>query len=266
MSEPSFGEHLAYHRTDSVAEVRLDRPEQMNALTDGMIDDFVRAVHYADDDSGIRAIVVSGAGGAFCAGGDIGETNADAVQSVSAESFGPEDERWAVSFRFDRIGTPLIAAVNGVCAGAGMEILHATDIRIASADSTFGHPESGIGVFPAGGATVRLPRQIPHAYAMQFLLTGELFPARFAKEAGLITEVINGDVGDRAREIASKIAENSPLAVQAIKRSVHETADLERRDAFLHEAQLGRDVWAREDALEGIKAFLDGREPEFEDL
>ena len=266
MSEPSFGEHLVYHRTGSTAEVQLNRPEQKNALTDGMIEDFVCAIHHADDDSEVRAIVVSGTGGAFCAGGDIGETNADAAQSVSPESFGPADEQWAVSFRFERIDTPLIAAVNGVCAGAGMEILHATDIRIASSEATFGHPESGIGVFPAGGATVRLPRQIPHAYAMQFLLTGELFPARFAKESGLITEVVDGDVVERAHVIASEIAENSPRAVRAIKRSVHETADMERRDAFLHEAEIGREVWASEDAKEGIQAFLDGRDPGFQDF
>lgn len=266
MSEPAFGEYLAYRRTGSVAEVRLDRPEQKNALTDGMIDDFVRAVHHADDDSEVRAIVVSGTGAAFCAGGDIGETNAEAAESVSPESFGPADKRWAVSFRFERIETPLIVAVNGVCAGAGMEILHATDIRIASSDATFGHPESGIGVFPAGGATVRLPRQIPYAYAMQFLLTGELFPAAFAKEAGLVTEVVDGDVRERAREIAFGIAENSPQAVHAIKRSVRETADMERREAFLHEAEIGREIWASEDAKEGIQAFLDGRSPEFQDF
>lgn len=266
MSEPSFGEHLAYDRTGAVAEVLFDRPGHKNALTDGMVEDFVRAVRHADDDSSVRAIIVSGTGEAFCAGGDIGETNAEAAGSVSPNSFGPEDERWAVSFRFDRIETPLVAAVNGVCAGAGMEILHATDIRIAAPDAAFGHPEPGIGVFPAGGATVRLPRQIPHAYAMQFLLTGELFPAAFAKEAGLVTEVVTGDVRERAREIASGIAENSPRAVQAIKRSVSETADMERREAFLHEAEIGREVWASEDAKEGIQAFLDGREPEFQDF
>lgn len=263
MSKPSFGDHIAYRGKGSVAEVILDRPEQKNALTDGMIDNFVRAVHQADDDSEVRAIIVSGTGEAFCAGGDIGEVNADAAQSVSAESFGPSDERWAVSFRFDRIGTPLIAAVNGVCAGAGMEILHATDIRVASSDATFGHPESGIGVFPAGGATVRLPRQIPHAYAMQFLLTGEIFPATFAKEAGLVTELVDGDVRERARDIASEIAENSPRAIQAIKRSVHETADMDRRDAFLHEAEIGREVWASDDAKRGIEAFLNDSDPEF---
>jgi enoyl-CoA hydratase len=263
MSEPSFGEHLAYRGTGPVSEILLDRPEKKNALTDRMIDDFVRAVRHADDDSEVRAIVVSGTGEAFCAGGDIGETNAEAAESVSSDSFGPEDERWAVSFRFEPVETPFIAAVNGVCAGAGMEILHATDIRIASSDATFGHPEPGIGVFPAGGATVRLPQQIPHAYAMQFLLTGELFPAAFAKEAGLITEIVDGDVRERAREIASGIGENSPQAVQAIKRSVRETADMERSAAFLHEADIGREVWASEDAKEGIEAFLNGRDPEF---
>lgn len=263
MSVPDIGSDLRYDRDDAVVTVALNRPSKKNALTEEMIDDFVTAVRFADEDDAVRSVIITGTGDAFCAGGDIGTTNAAVAESVSEDSFGPGDDHWAVSFRFDDIDTPLIGAVNGICAGAGMEIIHMTDIRIAAADAQFSHPEAELGVFPAGGATVRLPRQIPYSYAMQMLLTAEFFPAKFARDAGLVSELVEGDVRERAYEIACSVAANSPTAVQAIKRSVRETADQEQRDAFLHEAAIAREVWASDDAEEGIKAFQEGREPSF---
>jgi enoyl-CoA hydratase len=166
--------------------------------------------------------------------------------------------------RDEQITTPIVAAVNGYCVAGGMEFLQATDIRIAAESATFGLQEPRWGICPMGGSHVRLPRQIPYCRAMEFLLTGDLFSARRAADAGLINEVVpDGEALSRAEEFAASIAENSPFAVQKIKETVLETRQMVEADAFRVETEHAREVFEHEDAREGLSAFAEDRDPSF---
>ena len=159
---------------------------------------------------------------------------------------------------------PLIAAIEGPCIAGGTEILQATDIRVAGGGATFGISEARWGLFPMGGSTVRLRRQIPYTKAMEILLTGDHYPAEEALRIGLIGRVVpKGQALATARAIAERIAANGPLAVQAIKRSVQETEGLPETQALEIEQRIGQPVFMSEDAREGPRAFKEKRLPEF---
>ncbi|WP_254861540.1 enoyl-CoA hydratase/isomerase family protein [Halovivax gelatinilyticus] len=262
----SNGGTVRYTAEGPIATIVFDRPSRRNALTREMVETFLASIRAAEERPEIRAIVVAGADGDFCAGGDIDELIPAYVDDIDDESFGPDDELFAFALRYESISTPIVAAVTGACIGAGMELLHATDIRIAGESAEFGHQEPRWGLFPAGGATVRLPRQVPYCRAMEYLLTGDRFDAEHARQAGLVNEVVpSADVRDRARTVAESIAANSPTAVAAIKSSVVGGLDRRMTDAFALEAELAREAWTSADAAEGIAAFREGRPPSFDD-
>jgi enoyl-CoA hydratase len=172
------------------------------------------------------------------------------------------DLHWKALLRHYRLRKPLIAAVEGYAVAGGTEILQATDIRVAGEGATFGVFEARRGLFPLGGSTVRLRRQIPFTIAMDILLTGRAVPAPEAKEIGLIGHVVpDGQALDKAMEIAGQIAANGPVAIEAIKRSVRETEGLPEEEALKIELEIGWPVFATEDAKEGAKAFAEKRDP-----
>jgi enoyl-CoA hydratase len=146
----------------------------------------------------------------------------------------------------------------------GTEILQSTDIRIAGKSAKFGIPEARWGLFPLGGSTVRLRRQIPHTVAMELLLTGKHITADEALRIGLIGSVVpDGEALAEARKVAVQIASNGPLAVQAIKRSVRETDGLPEKEALAKELEIGWPILSTEDAKEGPRAFVEKRKPDF---
>jgi enoyl-CoA hydratase len=259
---PEFRTDLVqYDVEDTTAVVTLDRPAKHNALTPDMQADVVDAIRAADDDPAIRAIVLTGAGErAFCAGADLDAMIGEATGEVPTVEPGTHD----LAFRQELVETPLLAAVNGYCVGGGMELLQATDIRIAAESAEFGLPEPKQGLAPIGGSTVRLPRQLPYCEAMRFLLTGDRFPASHADEVGLVNEVVpDGETVERALEIAESFAETSPHSVARIKESVARTSGRPLEDAFRLETEIGREVFRHPDAEEGPAAFLEKREPDY---
>jgi enoyl-CoA hydratase len=158
----------------------------------------------------------------------------------------------------------VIAAVNGFALAGGTEILQATDLRIAAEHAEFGLSEVMRGIIPAGGSLVRLARQIPYCKAMQILLTGDRMSAEEAYRIGLINEVVPAaEVLDRAEALAARIAENGPLAVAACKEAVIRTSGLPLNDAFRIENELAGRVMRSRDAIEGPRAFMEKRKPEF---
>jgi enoyl-CoA hydratase len=166
--------------------------------------------------------------------------------------------------RTSRTEKPLIAAIEGSCIAGGVEILQATDIRIAAEGSKLGVSEVKWGLFPQGGSTTRLPRQIPFTRAMEVLLTGDHYTAREALEMGLIGRVVpEGKALEVAREIAARIAENGPVAVRNIKRAVLEVEGMTEEQAREVEMRLGMEVFGTEDAKEGPRAFKEKRKPNF---
>jgi enoyl-CoA hydratase len=243
----------------------MNRPARKNALSAEMIARMADAWQQADEDPEIRVAIITGAGGTFCAGADLKAMFAGHQTDTWSQRFRDEPHlQWRGLLRHRRLGKPLIAAVEGYALAGGAEILQATDIRVAGAGAKFALTEVRRGLFPLGGSTVRLPRQIPYTLAAELLLTGRTMEADEAQRAGLIGRVVaNGTALAAAREIAREIAANAPLAVQAVLRSLREAEALPEDEALRRELAIGVPVFATEDAREGARAFAEKRRPDF---
>jgi enoyl-CoA hydratase len=188
------------------------------------------------------------------------QNQSDAAQRMRSDS----GLAWKALLRHHRLTKPLIAAVEGYAVAGGTEILQATDIRVAGESAVFGVVEVTRALFPLGGSTVRLRRQIGYTKAMELLLTGETVTAAEAERIGLIGRVVpDGTAVDAAMKIAEKIAANGPLAVKAIKRSVQETEGLAEEDALKIELEIGLPIFGTADAKEGTLAFKEKRTPNY---
>ena len=260
------GEHLRVEREAAVMVLTMNRPEARNAFSPQMLSRLEDAWTEAEAEDDIRVVILTGAGGHFCAGADLkamfGVADPD---DPHARRFRKDsDLAWRAMLRHRRFSKPLIAAVEGSCIAGGTEILQSTDIRVAGRGARFGISEVRWGLFPLGGSTVRLRRQIPHCRAMEMLLTGDHFSAEEALQMGLINRVApDGQALNHARQIAARIAANGPLAVRAVKRSVQDTEALPEVDALRVEMEIGQPLFATEDAREGTTAFAQKRAPEF---
>jgi enoyl-CoA hydratase len=243
--------------------VTLNRPEVRNALSGPMQALMLEAWNTVDGDPGIRACVLTGAGGAFCAGADLKAMTAEHPGSRMSE-FDPSVMEPLLKGR--RLTKPLIAAVEGPAIAGGTEILQACDIRVAGESARFGVSEARWGLFPLGGSAVRLPRQIPYTIAADLLLTGRHITAAQALSIGLIGHLVpDGQALAKALEIADMIAANGPVAVRAILRVIRETEGMPEDEAFRLEAAAGMTVFTSEDAKEGPRAFAEKRRPRFRD-
>jgi enoyl-CoA hydratase len=262
MSEPTpEDQHCLVEQRGHVLIVTMNRPEAKNALSASMLAGMKAAWDRVDDDPDIRVCILTGAGGAFCAGADLKAM----TQSHPGESARSLDLSVIESLlKGRRLSKPLIAAVEGPAIAGGTEILQATDIRVAGESAKFGVSEPRWGLFPLGGSAVRLVRQIPYTVAADLLLTGRHIRAAEAKELGLIGHVVpDGQALEKAIEIAELIAANGPLAVEAILRTIRETEAMPENDAFKIDAVLGMAVFQSEDAKEGPRAFAEKRTPDF---
>jgi enoyl-CoA hydratase len=257
--------HLLFERDGHVAIVTLNRPAAKNALSGEMIVRMADAWVEIDEDPDIRVAIVTGAGGDFCAGADLKDMAGGHQRTDWSARFDADpDLHWKGLLRHFQPRKPLIAAVEGYAVAGGTEILQAMDIRVAGESATFGVAEVRRGIFPLGGSTVRLRRQIPYTVAAELLLTGRMVPAAEAKEIGLIGHVVpDGQALAKARELADMVAANGPLAVQAVLRSLRESANLSEADGLANELELGWPVYATNDAKEGPRAFAEKRPANF---
>lgn len=257
-------EHLLVERVGHTLVVTMNRPEAKNALTSAMLVGMADAWEELNRDDDLRCAVLTGAGGAFCSGMDLkaraaGDSGSNPYQ---ARWDADPDLHWKALLRHIRLRKPLIAAVEGIAVAGGTEILQATHIRVAGESATFGVWEARRGVFPVGGSTVRLQRQIGYTNALEMLLTARGYTAQECKEIGLIGHVVpDGQALTKALELAEMICANGPLAVEAILRSVQETASLSEEDGLAKEFEIGWPVWATNDAQEGPRAFAEKRPP-----
>jgi len=253
----------------------MNRPDRRNALSLEMMQGMSKAWDEANADPDVRVVILTGAGGAFCAGADL----AAMTEQAPGDAFEGADDAGDAStatvadiadgvikpllkgFLLDK---PLIAAVEGPAIAGGTEILQATDIRIAGESARFGVSEVRWGLYPLGGSVVRLRRQIPYTVAADLLLTGRHLTAVQAQGIGLIGEVVpDGTALDRAREVAAAIAANGPVAVQAVLRALRDTEGVPERDAMRIDSQIGMAVYASDDSREGPRAFMERRTPQF---
>jgi enoyl-CoA hydratase len=251
--------HALVERRGHILIVTMNRPEARNALSGPMLAIMREAWDTVDRDPDIRVCVLTGAGGAFCAGADLKAMN----------HRHPGDHEWDPSvleplLKGRRLTKPLVAAVEGPAIAGGTEILQATDVRVAGESARFGVSEARWGLFPIAGSAVRLVRQIPYTVAADLLLTGRHITAAEALRVGLIGHVVpDGEALPKALELAERIAANGPLAVQAILATIRETEGMPENDAFKVESRLGMPVFASEDAKEGPRAFAEKRAPDF---
>jgi len=256
---------LLYDVRDAVATLTLNRPERLNALGDTLRDDLHDAVQRAGADSDVRAIVLTGAGKGFCSGGDVKAMNeareARAERSI-VDKVAPQRDRVLVAMR--DAPQPIIAAVNGAAAGAGMNLALACDIRLAATTARFGQTFVRRGLHPDWGGTYFLPRIVGLAKACELIFTGEMIDAQEALSLGIVTAVYPPEhLLPAARDLAAKIAAGPPLAIRLARRALYrnQAADLE---AALEFETFAQNVCAEtEDAREGIRAFVEKRAPKF---
>jgi enoyl-CoA hydratase len=256
--------HALVELRGHVLIVTMNRPQARNALSGPMMTIMKEAWDRVDNDPQIRACVLTGAGGAFCAGADLkAMTAAHPGDAFRTGAFDPSVIEPLLKGR--RLTKPLIAAVEGPAIAGGTEILQATDIRVAGRSARFGISEARWGLFPLGGSAVRLVRQVPYTVAADLLLTGRHITAGEALRIGLIGHVVDdGQALARALEIAELIAANGPLAVQAILSTIRDTEGMAENEAFALETKIGMAVFASEDAKEGPRAFAEKRKPDFQ--
>lgn len=242
---------ISYKRDDHIVTITIDRPEAMNAFNMETLQEFSEALKKFRDNDDSWVLIVTGAGGkAFSAGFDLKE-------SIPAE-FPPLITRGL------EIWKPIIAAVNGIALGGGLEVALACDFRIASENATFGVPEVRWGLMPGWGATQRLPRVIPLTKAAEMLLMARIVDAQEAYNMGLVNKVVQSNkLISVAKQWAVQICELGPLAVRAAKECLINALSSTIEDGLRIEKELFTTIKCTEDAEEGPRAFAEKRKPVF---
>jgi enoyl-CoA hydratase len=244
--------------------VTMNRPESRNALSGEMLAIMEEAWDRVNSDDSIRVVILTGAGGYFCAGADLKSmSRRPPSESFESGAFDPSVIKGLL--KGFRLTKPLIAAVEGPAIAGGTEILQGTDIRIAGESARFGVSEARWSLYPMGGSAVRLPRQIPYTVAADLLLTGRHIKAPEAKEIGLIGYVVpDGEALAKAHEVADLICANGPVAVKAILKTIRDSEGKHEDDCWKDDATVGAAVFASDDAKEGPRAFSEKRSPNFQ--
>jgi enoyl-CoA hydratase len=234
--------------------VTIDRPEARNAVNLAVAEGIAAALDRLDGDDALRAGILTGAGGSFCAGMDLKAFVAGEVPHVGDRGFAGIVQRPPLK--------PMIAAVEGWALAGGFEVALACDVIVAARDARFGIPEVKRGLVAAGGALLRLPRRIPYHLAMELALTGDPIGAERAHAIGIVSRLAEpGEALAVARDLAATIARNGPLALDASKRIVTAAADWPAAEAWERQAAIAGQVLSSEDAREGARAFAEKRAP-----
>ena len=256
---------LLYDVADGIATLTLNRPERLNALGDTLRDDLHDAVTRAAEDSDVRVMILTGAGKGFCAGGDVKAMNENKERGASRplmEKVAPGRDRTVLALR--DAPKPVIAAVNGAAAGAGMNLALACDIRLASAAAKFAQAFVKRGLHPDWGGTYFLPRVVGAAKACELIFTGEIIDAQEALRLGIVSAVHAPEaLLPAARALARKIADGPPVAIRLAKRAIYHSLECDLRQALEFETYAQNICFETQDAREGISAFVEKRPPAF---
>jgi enoyl-CoA hydratase/carnithine racemase len=244
----------------SVGWVTLARPKAMNALSRDMVEAVTEKLVAWQKDADVRVVVVTGTGPAFSAGADLKQAGAE----VPA---GEKDFLDVIVTFFDTLRAypkPVIAAVNGIALAGGLEVVLACDFVVAAQSARFGDAHSNFGVFPGGGGAAILPRKVPANVAKYLLFTGDSLPAQDMLTYGLVSEVVaDGELAARVQELGEKLAKKSPLVLARMKKVADETVDKPQADALRHEVLELRNHQRSWDIQEGLRAFVEKRQPQF---
>ncbi len=242
-----------------VALLRLNRPEARNALSPEMMEELASELERLDPDPEVRCVVIAGSEKIFAAGADI--------KAMAERSFAETLRHPAASFwrRLAAIKTPTIAAVSGYALGGGCELALACDMIVAAESAKFGQPEINLGIIPGGGGTQRLARILGKQRAMELVLTGRRFDAEEARAWGLVNKVVADEAWlDESMALARDVSEQPPIASRLAKQAVIAAEETALSAGLENERRLYELAMATEDRVEGMKAFLEKREPKFE--
>jgi enoyl-CoA hydratase len=251
-------ETIIYEKEGGIRIVTLNRPDRLNAINYQLAFDLYNVLDEIDDDEEARTVVLTGAGRGFCAGADIKE-----MADPNAKRL-PVGMRYTFFNKLEDLGKPVIAAINGPCNGGGLEIALCCDFRIASEAANFGLGEVKLGVIPAGGGTARLPRLIGPARAKEFLYFGNRIDAQQAYQIGLVNKVVSpGELMTEAKNWAAELAERPPLSLKMLKYCANLGMQMDLLSEIDYEAKCAAILRNTEDAIEGVKAFVEKRKPVF---
>ncbi|MBI4342639.1 MAG: enoyl-CoA hydratase/isomerase family protein [Candidatus Omnitrophica bacterium] len=257
------GQNVKVAIEDRVAVVTIDhRP--VNALDRQTLEELGQAMEAMAGDPSVKVVILTGGGSlAFVAGADIKEVSqlgsADAAKAMATLG-------QSVFLKIQRLNKPVIAAINGVCLGGGCELAMACHLRISGDRARFGQPEINLGIIPGWGGTQRLPRLIGRAKAIEWILTGDMYSAQEALRLGLVNQVVPQDqVLKVAKDFARKIASKGLVAIQQSLRAIEEGLQLSLEQGLARAAEAFGLVASSEDSREGVRAFLEKRQPQFKD-
>ncbi len=255
-------ETILLERRGGVAFIRFNRPDKLNAMNSKMKDEIIAVLNEFEENDAVRVVVFTGQGDkAFVAGADINEFK----DRTALEQWDLYQQPFLYD-AIDRFPKPLIAMINGYCLGGGCELILACDIRIASEKAQIGQPEINIGIIPGGGGSQRLPRLVGYGKAMQLILTGDRISAQEAHRIGLVDEVVPHDqLEAKTLDVATKIAEKSPIAIRLAKEAVKAALRMPLSEGLRYEQSLFSLVFTTDDKNEGVRAFLEKRKPQWSD-
>ncbi|MBA7596512.1 Short-chain-enoyl-CoA hydratase [subsurface metagenome] len=253
-------EFVNYTVEDKVATIVIDRPP-VNALDSKTMEELDEVLDELEKDPNVAAIVITGGGKyAFIAGADVKEMpklTPELAEEMSAKG-------QAILTKMEKMGKPVIAAINGLALGGGLELAMATDIRIISDRARVGQPEINLGLFPGWGGTQRLPRIVGLAKAKEMIFTGDMISAQEAMRIGLVNKVVpDGEELKVARDIAKKIISKAPIAVAKSKNAMEEGIQVSLEEGLKKESKLFGEICGTEDMKEGVAAFIEKRQPKF---
>lgn len=248
---------------DNVLTVELNRPEQRNALNAQLRHELKTTFREIDTTNGVKGIILTGSepAEAFAAGGDLKEIR-DRTMLEQREAL----KRPRIYETVDSLSVPVIARITGYALGGGCELALAADIRVARSDAVFGLPEIKLGIFPGGGGTQRLPRLVGEGQAMRLILTGEFIDASEAYEIGL-TDFLCEDTEEldtRVQKLADRLSKKSSIALETAKKAIQAGSRMELDEGIEYEAELFSTLFATGEKNEGVEAFLEDREPEWD--
>lgn len=240
--------------SDGIAVITINRPEARNAINGAVARAMAATIDDLEARPDARVLILTGAGGSFSAGMDLKGFLSGDVPVVAGRGFAGLVQRPPTK--------PIIAAVEGYALAGGFELVLACDLVVASDEAKFGLPEVRRGLLAGAGGLIRLPQRIPYHLAMEIALTGAHFSAARLREAGLVNSVVPaGEALTAARELASQLAQNAPLALSAAKRIIVESADWDSASAFDRQGEILAPVMRSADAIEGATAFAEKRAP-----
>ena len=256
---------IIYSKEEGIVTITLNRPERRNAFSPEMSESIREVVEEATTDGSVRVLVITGTGRAFCAGAD--------VKSMAENPAQPRDEdkpreagggHVSLPLLLHRFDKPVIAAINGVAVGGGLDLALACDIRIASEQARFAEVFIRRGLIPAMGGIFFLPRLVGLDRACQLIWTGDMIDAREAERIGLVTTVVpHEELEIATRELAEKLAKGPPLAIQKAKRAIYEGLGMDLQSSLRQVASAVGELRETEDHREGARAFVEKREPLF---